>query len=57
MAILMVTAGAVALLFAVDAVRRLFSPINGGNDLGGMFLTEVQARAAREGLSNKGDWP
>jgi hypothetical protein len=34
-----------------------FYAINGGNDLGGMFLTEAQAEAAREGLSNKSDWP
>jgi len=35
---------------------RLYA-INGGNDLGGMFLTKAQAQAAREGLPNKGDWP
>ena len=35
---------------------RLYA-INGGNDLGGMFLTPAQALAAREGLPNKGDWP
>ena len=34
-----------------------FYAINGGNDLGGMFLTSHQVRAARESLANKTDWP
>jgi hypothetical protein len=34
-----------------------FYAINGGNDLGGMFLTPAQARAARELLPNRTDWP
>ena len=35
----------------------LFYAINGGNDLGGMFLTSAHARAAQESLPNKTDWP
>jgi hypothetical protein len=31
--------------------------INGGNDLGGIFLTPEQANAARKGLARKQDWP
>jgi hypothetical protein len=34
-----------------------FYAINGGNDLGGMFLTPAQARAAQETLPNNRDWP
>ena len=34
-----------------------FYAINGGNDLGGLFLTPAQAVAAQKGLSNKTDWP
>lgn len=34
-----------------------FYAINGGNDLGGMFLTEVQYRAAMASLKKKSDWP
>jgi hypothetical protein len=34
-----------------------FYAINGGNDLGGMFLTEEQAHAARASLKRKTDWP
>lgn len=34
-----------------------FYAINGGNDLGGMFLTEQQAATARKNLTNKTDWP
>ncbi len=34
-----------------------FYAINGGNDLGGMFLTPAQARAAQGALPNKTDWP
>ncbi len=34
-----------------------FYAINGGNDLGGMFLTPAQAQAARQALPNKRDWP
>jgi len=40
----------------VSSEYRLYA-INGGNDLGGMFLTEAQARAAQKALRNKGDWP
>jgi hypothetical protein len=35
---------------------RLYA-INGGNDLGGMFLTEAGCEAARRSLSRKEDWP
>jgi hypothetical protein len=34
-----------------------FFAINGGNDLGGMFLQPAQAEAARNGLPRKLDWP
>jgi len=34
-----------------------FYAINGGNDLGGMFLTQAQAAAAQKTLRNKSDWP
>jgi hypothetical protein len=34
-----------------------FYAINGGNDLGGMFLTPAQAEAARPTLPRKLDWP
>lgn len=49
-------------LFAVvnDQLAGLnyrFFAINGGNDLGGMFLTPAQAQAARKSLRKKSDWP
>jgi hypothetical protein len=34
-----------------------FYAISAGNELGGMFLTEVQYRAATKSLKNKSDWP
>jgi hypothetical protein len=34
-----------------------FYAINGGNDLGGMFLTPAQAQAAQDTLPNRRDWP
>ena len=34
-----------------------FFAINGGNELGGMFLTPAQADAAKKSLPNKQDWP
>jgi hypothetical protein len=34
-----------------------FYAINGGNDLGGMFLTAIQARAAQDSLPDARDWP
>jgi hypothetical protein len=34
-----------------------FYAINGGNDLGGMFLTPAQARAAQDSLPYRRDWP
>lgn len=35
---------------------RLYA-INGGNDLGGMFLTQLECEAARKSLVRKEDWP
>jgi hypothetical protein len=35
---------------------RLFA-INGGNDLGGMFLTQTEFESARHSLSRPEDWP
>jgi hypothetical protein len=35
---------------------RLYA-INGGNDLGGMFLTQPECEAARKSLPRKVDWP
>jgi len=35
---------------------RLYA-INGGNDLGGIFLTQAECEAARKSLSRKEDWP
>ena len=34
-----------------------FYAINGGNDLGGMFLTPGEAKAAQASLPKKSDWP
>ena len=34
-----------------------FYAVNGGNDLGGMFLTRDQAEAAAKTLPRKADWP
>ncbi|MFT3667954.1 MAG: hypothetical protein QM795_05075 [Pseudoxanthomonas sp.] len=34
-----------------------FYAINGGNDLGGMFLTTEEAKAARDELPRRQDWP
>lgn len=34
-----------------------FYAINGGNDLGGLFLTPSQALAAQKVIPNKTDWP
>ncbi len=34
-----------------------FYAINGGNDLGGMFLTPEQAASAQKGLTRRSDWP
>lgn len=34
-----------------------FYAINGGNDLGGLFLSEEQAKAAMRTLPRKTDWP
>ena len=34
-----------------------FYAINGGNDLGGIFLAPEQAHAAQAGLARKSDWP
>jgi hypothetical protein len=34
-----------------------FYAINGGNDLGGMFLTQSECEVARRSLPRKEDWP
>ena len=34
-----------------------FYAVNGGNDLGGLYLTEEEVDAARQALSSKSDWP
>src|SRR5204863_2266350 len=34
-----------------------FYAINGGNDLGGMFLTPAQSLVSRESLPRPQDWP
>jgi hypothetical protein len=34
-----------------------FYAINGGNDLGGMFLTLEEYEAAKRSLKRKSDWP
>ena len=34
-----------------------FYAINGGNDLGGIFLTPSESEAARKSLPRKNDWP
>ena len=34
-----------------------FYAINGGNDLGGIFLTPDKCEAAIKSLENKSDWP
>ena len=34
-----------------------FYAINGGNDLGGMFLTSEQYEGAKRSLERKSDWP
>ena len=39
-----------------DAAVR-FHAINGGNDLGGMFITPEQVREAQASLPRKSDWP
>ena len=55
-------ANATYALFAIvnnqltDCAYRFYA-INGGNDLGGMFLRPADADAARESLPRKSDWP
>ena len=39
-----------------DSEYRFYA-INGGNDLGGMFLTPAQALDAQQALPHKTDWP
>lgn len=41
----------------LEKTNHRFFAINGGNDLGGMFLTHVEAEAARKSLTSKQDWP
>ena len=40
----------------VKSKYRLYA-INGGNDLGGMFLSDTECEAARKSLLRKEDWP
>lgn len=39
-----------------ESTHRFYA-INGGNDLGGMFLTPEEAEDAKRTLANKTDWP
>jgi hypothetical protein len=39
-----------------DTAYRFYA-INGGNDLGGMFLKPEQCEAAKKSLERKADWP
>jgi hypothetical protein len=53
---------ATVILFDIVNAQLAHSPyrlyaINGGNDLGGMFLTEREAEEARRSLPNRTDWP
>ena len=53
---------ATAALFTIINAQLKSSPgkfyaINSGNDLGGMFLTQKQALAAKKHLIRKTDWP
>lgn len=41
----------------LDGAGVHFYAINGGNELGGMFLTGDQVRAARRALHERSDWP
>ena len=41
----------------LERTNRRFFAINGGNDLGGMFLTPAEAEEARKSLPRKNDWP
>lgn len=39
-----------------DSTHRFYA-INGGNDLGGIFLTEAECDKARQSLPRRTDWP
>jgi hypothetical protein len=41
----------------LERTQYRFFAINGGNDLGGMFLTVAEAEAAKQSLPRKQDWP
>lgn len=41
----------------LEGATHRFYAINGGNDLGGMFLTEQEVEAARNALPSRTDWP
>jgi hypothetical protein len=41
----------------LESTKYRFFAINGGNDLGGMFLTLEQAEGATRSLPRKVDWP
>lgn len=53
---------AIAAMFTIVNVQLMdseyrFYAINGGNDLGGMFLTPAEAEEAKRSLPRKADWP
>ncbi len=41
----------------LEKSEHRFYAINGGNDLGGIFLTQPECEAARKSLARKEDWP
>ena len=41
----------------LEGTQYRFYAINGGNDLGGMFLTPEQVERAKRSLPRKADWP
>lgn len=41
----------------LESSKYRFYAINGGNDLGGMFLTPEEAEKAKKSLPRKEDWP
>jgi hypothetical protein len=41
----------------LEKTQYRFFAINGGNDLGGMFLTTAAAEAAKKSLPRRQDWP
>jgi hypothetical protein len=41
----------------LSETNQRFYAVNGGNDLGGMFLTDAEVESAKASLENKRDWP